>query len=442
MSFGRRLASQSATIFAVRMVGAGMTFLAQAAIARHFGASVLGEYLVVMATVNIVAVVMPLGFETTGSYFAAEYRAKGEGRLLRGFLARAYGHVVLVALAIALFGYWLAPYAGEAGVALQSNWKSACVLALATGVIYVNSAILVGLKRPYAGYFAEGLFRPLVIIAALAITMIFLPHDTCISGMLKGMSVLYGGLAIGHFALVVQTARRVPTSQPARRGEWKRWWRFALPWVLIALASDYFFDIDLLVLSNLLPRDELAVFGVSTRIFSLVAFAVTAVYAVTLPDIFESEAKQDRAAFHRRLGDANLVASGVALVMFAAVAVGGPIALMLFGPRFSAGAVPLAVLCLSLVVRAVMGPATLVLSVHDRPYASLPAIGLGVVTLVAANLLLVPPLGLLGASLAALVAMTVWSGGLWLTVWLQVGIDISLLARLRRAPDGAVVAAR
>ena len=38
----------------------------------------------------IVAVVMPLGFETTGTYFAAEYRAKGEGRLLRGFMTRAY----------------------------------------------------------------------------------------------------------------------------------------------------------------------------------------------------------------------------------------------------------------------------------------------------------------------------------------------------------------
>ena len=28
---------------------------------------------------------LPLGFETIGTYFAAEYRARGEGRLLRGF---------------------------------------------------------------------------------------------------------------------------------------------------------------------------------------------------------------------------------------------------------------------------------------------------------------------------------------------------------------------
>ena len=93
MDLRRRLLSQSTVIFAGRLFGAGLVFLAQAAIARYWGAEILGEYLLIIATVNIIGVVMPLGFETIGTYFAAEYRAKGEGRLLRGFMLRAYGHV-------------------------------------------------------------------------------------------------------------------------------------------------------------------------------------------------------------------------------------------------------------------------------------------------------------------------------------------------------------
>jgi hypothetical protein len=50
--------------------------------------------------------------------------------------------------------------------------------------------------------------------------------------------------------------------------------------------------------------------------------------------------------------------------------------------------------------------------------------------LVVANLALVPPLGLLGASFAALLAMTVWSGALWFAAWMITGVDVSLRARL------------
>ena len=108
MELGRRLLSQSTTIFAARIFGAGITFLAQAAIARFWGAELLGEYLLIIATVNIIAVIMPLGFETTGTYFAAEYRAKGEGRLLRGFMGRAYFHVVVTGTIVLALGYLVA----------------------------------------------------------------------------------------------------------------------------------------------------------------------------------------------------------------------------------------------------------------------------------------------------------------------------------------------
>jgi len=89
-----------------------------------------------------------------------------------------------------------------------------------------------------------------------------------------------------------------------------------------------------------MPHDQLAVFGVCTRIFSLVAFGVGAVYAVTMPDMFESEALKDREGFHKKIGDANLVASGLSVALLGAVLLLSPIAFMLFGPEFQAGVVP------------------------------------------------------------------------------------------------------
>src|SRR5690606_33897302 len=121
--------------------------------------------ILVMATVNVVAVVMPLGFEATGTYFAAEYRAKGEGRLLRGFMACAYLHIAITGVLVILIGQPVAALFGEAGRTIASHWTPAAVLTIATAMVFVSGAMLVGLKRPFTGFFAETLFRPLLAIA-------------------------------------------------------------------------------------------------------------------------------------------------------------------------------------------------------------------------------------------------------------------------------------
>jgi O-antigen/teichoic acid export membrane protein len=440
MSLHRRLASQSTLIFGARLGGAGLIFLVQALIARIWGPELLGEYLIVIATVNLIAVVMPLGFHTIGTYFAAEYRARGERRQFVQFMTRAYGHVVGALVLVVLLGPMLIDALGQRDTPLGHNFVQIVLLAFATALVYVNGALLVGLKRPFAGFFADTIFRPIVVIAAFLVTMGFAVPVEGFGAMLWLVAGGYVLIAAVHFGFVVASLSRLPDTVALRAGEAARWWRFALPWVLISLATDFFFDIDLLLLSHALSREDLAIFGVCTRLFSLISFGVAAVYAVTLPDMFESEANADREAFKRKVGDANVVASLISIVLFFGMALVAPLLLMLFGPSFAAGAGPLAILCLALVVRSVMGPASLVLSIHDRPYASLPFVALGVGTLVVGNWLLVPGLGLIGAALAAIIAITVWSVGLWWVALRTAHMDVSILQWFRSRRAAAVAA--
>ncbi|MEO5806935.1 lipopolysaccharide biosynthesis protein [Devosia sp.] len=440
MSLHRRLASQSTVIFAARLFGAGLVFAVQAMIARFWGAHQLGDYLLIIATVNLIAVVMPLGFQTVGTYFAAEYRAKGERRQLGVFVGSAYGHVLGATALLLAVGYPFLGLTGAGQSALAQHFVPVCLLAFGTATVFVNGAMLVGLKRPYAGFFADTMFRPMIVIAGFLIGTTLGNPDAGFGLMMWIVGVGYAGIAMVHFGFVYATLKAIPDTAPLRPTERARWWRFALPWVLISLASDFFFDIDLLLLANHLSREELAIFGVCTRIFSLVSFGVAAVYAVTLPDMFESEANADRPGFNRKVGDANFVATGLSLLLLVMMAVGGPFALMIFGPAFAAGALPLVVLCVALVVRSAMGPASLVLSIHDRPYASLPAIGVGLVALVAGNYLLVPPFGLMGASFAALISITTWSGGLWWVALRTAKVDVSIMQKFRGAAPVAVPA--
>ncbi|VAW20086.1 hypothetical protein MNBD_ALPHA12-1922 [hydrothermal vent metagenome] len=443
MSIKSRLFSQSTIIFAVRVFGAAIIVLAQAGIARLWGGAVLGQYLLVIAVVNLVAMFMPLGFHTIGSYFAAEYRAKGRRSLLWRFLLRAYSHVALATIGVLALALVLVFFHGNGLPDIARYWMQAAILAAATAIIFVNGALLVGLKRPFAGFFADGLFRPMLVIAAFVLAAAGGAGEARLGVMLWIFALCYCLVALGHFFFVLAAMKTVPDIYEdlvaddlmPGKSEVARWWRFAMPWVLIAVASGFFFDIDLLLLSGLMERETLAVFGVSARIFSLMAFGISAVYALVLPDIFEQAANGKMAEFHRQLGEANLVATGLSLIMFVGILIGGPLILMLFGPAFAVGAIPLAVLSLVLVVRSVLGPGDLVLSINEKPWASLPAIVLGLGALIVANVVLVPALSLLGAALAALIAFAVWSGVLWLTARQIAQIDVSIfpaIARWRR----------
>lgn len=431
MSLARKLASQSSVIFAARISGAGFIFIAQALIARFWGAELLGEFLLIVASVNLVSVVMPLGHHTVGTYFAAEYRARGDRRQLIAFLSRSYGFVALGFTGLLLIGPWLLDAFGQGQGTIALHFLPVLLLTLGTAIVYVNSAALIGLKRPFAGFFADTLLRPMIVLAAFLIGLGASVAEDGFTLMVWCIGIGYVIVSLIQFAFVLASLPQIPVKDDVSLIESRRWWRFALPWVIISLATDFFFDIDLLLLSHLLDREELAIFGVCTRIFSLASFGVAAVYAVTMPDMFESEARAEREAFNRKVGEANAVASAVSIFLFIGTILAGPLVLSFFGDGFAMGAVPLAILCLSLVVRSAMGPASIVLSIHDRPWASLPAIGLGLLSLFVANLALVPLWGLTGAALAAIVAISIWSVALWLTALHTARLDVSILQYFR-----------
>lgn len=442
MSLHRRLVSQSTIIFGGRLFGAGIVFLVQALIARFWGAGHLGDFLIITATCNLIAVAMPLGFHTIGAYFAAEYRARSERKQLGVFMLHAYGHILIALALLLVAGPFIVGLLGQGGSVVSQHYVPVILLAFSGATVMLSGSLLIGLKRPFSGFFADGIFRPIILVAALLGAVGIVNQDDAFAYMVWGAAIGYVVIALVQFGFTVIAWSAVPGADAeVRPREGRRWWRFALPWMLIALATDFFFDINLLLLSQILNREELAIFGVCTRIFALVSFGVSAVYAVSMPDMFESEANADRSAFHRKVGDANMVATALSVVLFCITALGAPIALQFFGPGFTAGAAPLAVLCLALVVRSALGPASLVLSIHDRPYASLPAVALGIGMMVAGNWLLAPPFGLMGAAISALIAITVWSVALWAIALRTAKMDVSILQWFRTRRQAAVPAA-
>ncbi len=431
MNLRQRLASQSSIIFSARILGAGIIFLAQIAIARIWGAHQLGEYMIIMAVVNLIAVFLPLGFQTIGTYFTSEYRAKKDKKTLKKFLFHAYGHIIIMALIIGFVILPLIINFTQIGQKIAPYSTSIIFISCASAIIYVNGAILVGLKRPFAAYFTDALFRPLMVIGSLSIISAIFFEQNFIALLLKFLAFGFMSIAILQFFYVYNSVKKMPSHKSEQKNEQMRWWRFAFAWVLIALATDFFFDIDLIILANFLEPHDLAIFGVSARIFTLAAFGISAIYAVCLPDIFESEVNNDRLGFLQKVGEANFVAAALSFILLIAISLLGYFVLGIFGEDFTKGLWPLIILCSALLARSIFGPASLVLSIYNRPYASLPAVFIGLFSLLILNYLLVPPFGLIGAAMAALSAILIWSIMQWLVTKKIAKVDISIFEYLK-----------
>jgi O-antigen/teichoic acid export membrane protein len=426
-----RLASRSAIIFGFRIFGAALILLTQALMAKLWGAELLGHYLLIISAVNLLATVMPLGFQVVAGYFAAEYLAYEARPALRAFTLRAYGHIAAVALILGALGCIWSGFTTETNDVVRELWVPSLLCATAVAIVFVNGGVLVGLRRPVAGFAIDTFVRPALILVGFGLALKFSGDISPLRPMLWIFAITYLSVALWQVTTILKLIETVPVKSPSHSEGPARWWRLAFPWMIITLATDFFFEIDLLLLAPVLSADELAVFGVCTRVFSLCAFGVAAVYATTMPDILEAGARKNEREFRRKIGDANLIATILASAMAVAALATGPVFAFVFGAPFAAAAIPLSLLCGGLAVRSIMGPGALILSFRDRPYACLPAVGLGLCSLVAANMVLVPAFGLHGAALAALVAMSIWSASIWATTRRDTQLDVSILPRIR-----------
>ncbi|NOZ31822.1 MAG: lipopolysaccharide biosynthesis protein [Alphaproteobacteria bacterium] len=446
MASSARILGKSAIIFGVRLGGAGVLFLAQLLISRAWGAQSLGQYLLFVAVLNLLAVALPLGFQVVGSYFSAEYATAGQGRLLRAFVRRAGLHIAGVsALLVVILGVlaisgitdhtsdtiWLA-------VLYDNRWVLVAGAA-ALSVTFVCGGLLVGLRQPFLAFGPDTALRPLGILGVVGFGIsagIGAPEAIGFIGM--GLVAILWFNAALHVWLTLRAMAPISAGEPVPDSERRRWWRFALPWVVIMVATDFMFDIDLLVLALLLDVEQLAVFGVSVRFFLLAVFGIGAVYAVFLPDFYADDARADRDGFARRVGQANRLALGLAGLSFVGALVLGPLALSLFGPGFAKGYPVLLILFAGLALRPIFGPANLVLSLKDRPHVTLPVAVGGLAGLIGLNFVLVPMFGIVGAALAAVAAMVIWSAGWWFMCRRITGIDVAIWARTRGdRPDRA-----
>ncbi|MDJ0512499.1 MAG: lipopolysaccharide biosynthesis protein [Methyloceanibacter sp.] len=406
----KQFVSTSSLLSLARVAGAAAGFATQILLARTLQASGLGVFYSATSLAAVMGVVAALGYPEIAPRFVSRYREKGPKGLLQAFVAHARKTTaVCAAIATAVVLAFAALWPGLP-VEVRLATTAAALAIPANAALRLNGALAASVRQFAVAYLPDTCIRPFLLLACLLLLVaIGAPLTASIATGLLTLILIV--LAVVQYRLLSKAVRQQEERIVATSPRYVRTWRReAPPLILVALYTNFFADVAILLVTPLLPSAETAIVGLCLKLALLVGFAVQVAHQVTVPDLADAHARKEHHAIHaivlRSIGFP-LAATLSALLV---IALWGETILMLFGPEFTGAKVPLLILLACQLLRVLFGPNVSLLSVigAQRQNAILAVIALAV--LAAANIVLVPTWGVVGAALAVAVATVVWLG--------------------------------
>jgi len=204
--------------------------------------------------------------------------------------------------------------------------------------------------------------------------------------------------------------------------ETRLWIKTSSQLLLITLFVNNFAELCVILVGFFLPSDQVAIFHVGFRLALLISFALQSVDSFAAPQLSKLWAQKDDARFVAVVNRTARLQFWVTLLAVGCLALAGHRLLAIFGPEFVDGYRIMIILAGMQLVRAYVGPVSLLISISGYQHRSLPVV---VITLlVAAGLisLLASNFGIDGAAVGAFTAFCVWNFGLRFIVTKHMGV--------------------
>ncbi len=397
------------TVFAIRVGSAGFAYISQVLAARLMGWEAYGIFASVWVWTAMLGHTLTLGLSQGACRFVPANQAQGDLDLARGYI-RA-GALVTGGAALAVAGLGAALLLLEPDL-IAPAYRAPIAVAVCVMPLFALQDYLEGVARsqnwiglaiapPY-------LLRQTLMMAGMiaAILLGAPPRAEVAMACMLAAAVAATALQAG---LLAARLRRTLSDGP-HRYRWRSWLGTSLPIAAIDLANAGFTFVDVIVLGALVSPAEVGIYFAATRIQQFVVFVHFAVSAATLQRYSAAQAGTNRRLL------AELVRRQARLTAAATVAVGcailaaSPLLLALFGAGLG-GSVPiLCVLVAGSVAASLFGPGEDLLTMLGGERLCAGITGASLIAAAGLCLILVPPLGALGAAVAVALASVVRSG--------------------------------
>ncbi len=413
---------RASQVFAIRLVGAGLTYASMVLLARWLGPHNFGIYAYVLVIVTLLGLGFSLGFNSSGLRFVPNYLARKQLRRLSGFVRRSHGLVL---------GFSVLGALCCAGLVLtfRNAVESYYVVPMLVGLLCVPIWTLLNqfesTARSFgwvnAAYVPGFILRPLLLTVfvggvvwlhgtADAVTALWALTGACaIAALVQGLLVVFG--VRPHLARV-KPIFHTP-----------HWFAISLNFLMIDGFRMLLDNTDVLMIGKLLDPHSVAVYFAAIRSGGLVAFVSFSMLAFAVPKFAEIHSTGSRQDLQKFVTEVIHLMFWPSLLAAGILACLGPFVLSLFGPDFGMGYPTMLVVLGGLVLRAATGPVEYLLNVTGHHRDTMKVYAVAAVASIGLNLLLIPAFGIIGAAIATYAAMLAGNVCLYILVKRRLGVS-------------------
>lgn len=408
-------------VFIGKLFAWGTRFVLAVILARLLGADGYGLYNLALTIATVAASIPTLGLDAAIVRYVAIFAGRGDHRSLIG--AAQIGIGVPAALSI-VAGVIVFFAAEPISTRLMDEPRLApllgivSVLVVAMVVTRQLGATLQGFKRIDLTVLAEQFTQPLVrfaliaVFAVLGLTVVHALVASTVAALI--VTVMLGVLVRRQLPrLAAGVASLRPTGELVR---------FSLPIFFSNVVTTVGSNLQTLFLGALSTVASVGIFAVASHINMVGSIFQQAVVSASMPLFAEAHDRDDRDSLEHLYRTTSKWSFSANLPLFILVVAFPQGLLALFGPEFAGGAAALVILAWANLINAATGTSGAVLDMTGWTKVKLLNSTVAVVLGIGLNLLLIPPLGLVGAAVAAMVALSSVNLLRLLEVWLLVRV--------------------
>jgi O-antigen/teichoic acid export membrane protein len=387
-------------VFAGRLFVWGTRFGLAVLLARLLGADSYGLYNIALTVATLGSALSVIGLDSALVRYVAVYARRGDRAGLLGTLRVGVGVPMLVSgLAAAAIILGSGPIARDliGDPRLEPLIRIVALLVPAMVSNTVLSATLLGAQRVGWAVAAEQFAQPVVRLGILVVFALI--------GMTPELALIASTLATvaATLLLLLFVQRQVSLQGIAgqARSEPGPMLRFSLPVYFSNIVNTFGGNLQTLLLGALASVASAGIFAVANQVMLVGAIFHQAIVHASMPIFAELQDAEDRRPLHALYRTTSRWTFTLNLPFFL-IAVLFPQALLsIFGPEFTDGAAALAILAFASLTNAATGASGAVLDMTGHTRVKLLNSTLAVGLAIALNLVLIPPLGLVGAAIAS-----------------------------------------
>jgi O-antigen/teichoic acid export membrane protein len=417
VSYNKRVVNGVALVFTVNIIAAGLGYLARIILARNLTVSEYGLFYSLFTFVNFLAVFNMFGMGDGLVKYIPFYKAKGDDVGIRNSLLVAFS----IALALALLsGLFMIIFAKPLANSFFKDPKAYLLLILFIPIMLFNN--IRGLIRSAYQAFQN----------MLAFSLIYLAENLFILlSLLIAFSFSTGILAAtwAHITLYVlmllflipfflkKTFNPFKTKGNVTVGDYHRMMRFGLPVMLAGMGGVIMLYIDTLMLTAFRSLEEVGIYNAIVPTVMVILFFGKSISAVVQPMISEAHAKAEHEIIRKGLFKLEKITLALLIPgCILAVFLSRFILNLLFGPAYTSGTLAMQILIISMIPLAIYTVHASFFSALGKPGIATKILLIAAVINVVINLFSIPLWGIIGASIASLIAYTLASIMSWKAV--------------------------